>query len=182
MPSVSKTWGTVERERRLSYPCDNLVADPDSALFRGVTVNASTAILFRWLCQMRVAPYSYDWIDHRGRQSPRELTPGLEDLAPGQEVMEIFTLESFERDRHLTIRLKPRSGALKTFGDIAVSYLVVPVTEDSCRLLVKLTAKHPPGIWGRAIGSLLPWGDLIMMRRQLLNLKQLAERSHADAV
>jgi len=182
MPSVSETWGTMERERRLSYPCDNLVADPDSALFRGITVNASKTVLFRWLCQMRVAPYSYDWIDNGGRQSSRKLISGLEDLAVGQPVMEIFKLESFEKDRHLTIRVKPKSGALKTFGDIAVSYIVVPTTANSCRLLVKLIAKYPLGIRGAFMRTLLPWGDLIMMRRQLLNLKQLAERSHADSV
>ncbi len=181
MPNVSETWGTVARERQLSYPCDELIPAPESALFRGVTVNASTATVFRWLCQMRVAPYSYDWIDHRGRQSPRELTPGLDGLAIGQEVMEIFNLEGFEKDRHLTLRVKRKSGASKMFGDIAVSYVVVPITANSCRLLVKLTAKYQRGIWGRLMRSLLPWGDLIMMRRQLLNLKQLSEKLHANS-
>jgi hypothetical protein len=179
MPSISEIWGTVPQERRLTFPCDDLISQPDAALFRGVTINSLPTIVFRWLCQMRAAPYSYDWIDNGGRRSPQELSPGLENLAVGQCVMSIFNLMSFERDRHFTIRLKPHSSASKIFDDVAVTYLIVPVTSSSCRLLVKLVARYPSGIKGRLMRALLPWGDLIMMRRQLLNFKQLAERTQA---
>ncbi|MGH9929077.1 MAG: hypothetical protein ACREA9_07595 [Pyrinomonadaceae bacterium] len=181
MSSVSETWGTEPEERQLAFPCDDIISQPDDALYRGVTVNASAETVFRWLCQMRIAPYSYDWIDNGGRQSPRELTPGLDDLAIGQDVMRIFKLTGFENDRHLTLRVRAKSGAAQTFGDIAVSYFIVPAVDDrlinSCRLLVKLIAKYPSGLYGRMMRALLPWGDLIMMRRQLLNLKRLAENT-----
>jgi hypothetical protein len=42
-------------------------------------------------------------------------------------------------------------------------------------LLVKLLVKHPRGLYGTLMRIVLPWGDLVMMRRQLLNLKRLAE-------
>lgn len=176
MPSVSQTWGTEPDERRLAFPCDRLVSEPDATLYRGVTIGAPREIIFRWLCQMRVAPYSYDFIDNCGRLSPRELTSGLDQLAIGQDVMSIFDLVDFERHRHLTIRVKHGSSASRTFGDIAGSYIIVPRAKD-CRLLVKLIAKYPPGVKGRLMEAVLPWGDLIMMRRQLLNFKQLAEQS-----
>jgi hypothetical protein len=102
--SVAYTWGTEDAERRLPFPCDRYVERAEAAYFRGITVRARPATLFRWLCQMRVAPYSYDWIDNGGRRSPRALTPGLEDLAVGQSVMRIFTLVDFAKDRHLTLR------------------------------------------------------------------------------
>jgi hypothetical protein len=178
MPSISKTWGTEFEERRLSFPCDDLFSRPDAVLYRGITINASPEIVFRWLCQLRAAPYSYDWIDNAGRQSPPKLSPGLENLSMGQDVMRIFNLTEFEKDRHLTIRLKPASAASKTFGDVGVSYVIVPLdrrSKTSCRLLVKLVAKYPRGFYGRMLRALLPWGDLIMMRCQLLNLKRLAE-------
>lgn len=176
MSSISETWGTTPQERELVYPCDFLIARPEAALYRGVTIDAPAEIVFRWLCQMRAAPYSYDWIDNFGRRSPRELTPGLEKLAIGQDVMGIFDLIDFEPDRQLTIRVKPNSSASKNFGDVAGTYLIVPGATNSCRLLVKLIANYPRGPKGRLMAKLLPWGDLIMMRRQLLNLKQLAER------
>lgn len=176
MPSISHTWGTTEQERQQTFPCDQLISDPDDALFRGVTINASKETVFRWLCQLRAAPYSYDLIDNAGRRSPPHLIEGLDKLAVGQNVMTIFELASFDRNRHLTIRMKSGSSASQTFGDIACSYLIVPVSPDSCRLLVKLIGKYPRGIKGKMMRTFLPWGDLFMMRRQLLNLKALAER------
>jgi hypothetical protein len=178
MASISQTWGTEAQERELIYPCDRFIPQPEAALYRGVTINAPAAIVFRWLCQMRVAPYSYDWIDNFGRQSPRELTPGVENLAVGQDVMTIFDLVDFEIGRHVTIRFKPRSIARKVFGDAAVTYLIVPSGNKTCRLLVKLVGRYPRGLRGMFMRALLPWGDLIMMRRQLLNLKYLAEKEN----
>ena len=165
-------------ERRLSFPCDALIPEADAQLFRGVTIEAAPEVVFRWLCQLRAAPYSYDWIDNGGRQSPQELIPGLEQLEVGQDVMSIFTLTSFAPKKHLTIENKPRGGGRTLFGDIAVSYLIVPRPDvkDSCRLLVKLVVRYSPGLKGRLMGNLLPFGDLVMMRRQLLNLKRLAEQ------
>ena len=177
MSSISETWGTQPEERRLSYPCDNVITQPDAALYRGVTINAPAETVFRWLCQMRIAPYSYDWIDNAGRRSPRELTPGLDQLVVGQDVMTIFELVAFERNRHLTLRMKRASRAARTFGDIAVSYVIEKGSPNSCRLLVKLIANYPRNAKGSVMKTLLPWGDLIMMRRQLLNLKQLAEQT-----
>jgi hypothetical protein len=179
MSSISETWGTEPQERNLAFPCDGVISQPDAALFRGITIDASPNTVFRWLCQMRAAPYSYDWIDNGGRQSPRKLTPGLDNLAMGQDMMRIFILIGFEPNVHLTLRLKTKSAASRTFGDIAVSYVIVPGDghrSTNCRLLVKLIGKYPEGLKGRMMRAILPWGDLIMMRRQLLNFKQLAEQ------
>ncbi len=183
MESVIKTWGTQPHERELAYPCDDLISQPDEALYRGVTINAAPARAFRWLCQMRVAPYSYDWIDNGGRKSPPKLTPGLEDLVVAQDVMRIFKLAGFEKDRHLTLRLKAKSPAAKTFGDLGVSYVILPLgnSPNRCRLLVKLVVKYPLGLYGRMMRVLLPTGDLVMMRRQLLNMKYLAEETEREA-
>jgi hypothetical protein len=176
MPAISHTWGTTLEERQLVFPCDPLIVNPDDILFRGISVNATPAILFRWLCQLRVAPYSYDLIDNGGQQSPPQLIPGLDHLELGQSIMTIFDLVDFAQNEHLTIRIR-ESKAMKVFGDIAVSYLVVSKEGKSSRLLVKMLVKYPKSLRGAAAKRVLPWGDLIMMRRQLLNLKSLAESS-----
>jgi hypothetical protein len=175
--SAAYTWGTTEAERRLPFPCDRYVAQAEAALFRGITVRAAPAVVFRWLCQMRVAPYSYDWIDNGGRRSPPSLTPGLDQLAVGQPMMRIFSLVEFARDRHVTLRIKHGTRAGSLFGDLAMSYLIVPEDASRCRLLVKIAMRCPPGLTGTLMRWGLPWGDFVMMRRQLLNFKTLAERS-----
>jgi hypothetical protein len=180
--SLAWTWGTGAAERALSYPCDRHLEQIDDSLYRGITIVASPQVIFQWLCQMRVAPYSYDWIDNGGRPSPRALTPGLDDLALGQPVMRIFRLVDFERPRHLTLRLAPGSRASRIFGDLAVTYLIVPQPPDRCRLLVKIAIRRPHGPIGMLMRWVLPWGDLVMMRRQLLTFKALAERASSRLV
>jgi hypothetical protein len=63
-----------------------------------------------------------------------------------------------------------------SFGDIVVTYAVLPLSANRCRLLVRLLVRRS-GVWPIALARrvLLPWGDLVMMRRQLLNLRALAE-------
>jgi len=167
-------WGSTPEERARSFPCDAVLPDHEreDAMFRAVTVHAPAAVVFRWLCQLRVAPYSYDWLDNGGRRSPRALTPGSERLEPGQRVMGLFELASFERDRHLTLRLRKPG----IFLPLAVSYLVAPVDPAECRLIAKLVVRSRPGLWDRLGRHVFPWLDLVMMRKQLLTLKQLAER------
>lgn len=170
----ARTWGSTETERRLAFPCDAHLEDADEALYRAVSVDASPSVVFRWLCQLRAAPYSYDLLDNLGRRSPQELTPGLEKLSVGQPVMTIFDLVAFEQDRHLTLLL---ARARRLFGDVAITYLVVPQAAGRVRLVVKLRVRYPRTRVGASlVRRALPWGDLFMMRRQLLNLKRLAER------
>jgi hypothetical protein len=167
-------WGSSAAERAATYPCDALIECPDGVLFRAVDVEAPTAVVFRWLCQLRVAPYSYDWIDNLGRQSPRELIDGLDDLEIGDRVATIFELVAFEPDRSFTI-----DSTTRLFGRVAGSYVVTPTGVDRSRLVVKLMFASAPGLYGWVASRLLPAGDLVMMRKQLLTLKHLAERDRA---
>jgi hypothetical protein len=171
--SIAHTWGTSPEERALVYACDRYVDGLIDAWYRGVTVDAPAPVVFRWLCQLRAAPYSYDWIDNLGRRSPPQLTPGLEALAVGQRVMSIFVLAEFEQNRQITVQSK----GSKLFGSFAATYMLVQQPGGSVRLLVKIGSPPARGMRARITHAVMVWGDLVMMRRQLLNLKRLAERS-----
>jgi hypothetical protein len=176
--SLATTWGTRPEERGGVWPCDRLAPPEAASLWRGVSVRAPAPVVYRWLCQLRAAPYSYDWIDNRGRRSPRQLTPGLEQLAVGQRVM-IFELASFAWGDHLTLATPAGGRGERLFGRVWCTYRVVPEGEGACRLLVKLRVAPSPGVRGWLLARLLPTGDLVMMRKQLLTLARLAERGGA---
>ena len=168
-------WGATGAEIAGAWPCDGLLAMPHLSLYRAVGVDAPPAVVYRWACQLKVAPYSYDWLDNLGRRSPRELTPGVEELAVGQRMM-VFKITAFERDRHITGVGLP--SAARIFGPMAVSYTVRAAGERSSRLAVRLDTGGTAHC-DRLRRRLLAWGDLAMMRKQLLTIKELAER-HAS--
>lgn len=175
-PAFATAWGAVPAELTARTPADALLPEPDEHWVRAVDVAAPPDLVWRWLCQMRAAPYSYDLVDNLGRRSPQALTPGLDELASGQRVMTIFTLESFARGEHLTILVRPRLWLLPA---MAVSYVVTAAGEERSRLAMHVLVRLPPPARnpaGRAGLALLCAGDLVMARRQLLNLKGLAER------
>src|SRR3954469_1391080 len=148
-----------------------MLPDAQLVVHRAVDVAAPPELVFRWLCQLRAGPYSYDLVDNLGRRSPRRLTPGLDRLVVGQPAMRIFRLASFERPEHLTLHSR------SSLGRVAVTYAVLPREDDGCHLLLRIRWTPPPlplptGLTTRAMAV----GDLVMARRQLLNLKRLAER------
>jgi hypothetical protein len=178
--SIATNWGATPEECAAPYPCDALVPPTHLRAWRAIDVAAPPELLFRWLCQLRVAPYSYDWIDNFGRRSPRELTPGLDKLAEGQTVMRIFNVVSFEApspDAAWAITIAGNRRARRffgIFGPLAVTYRVVPAATGS-RLVAKVCAA-PRGPLAPVVRLLLPWGDLVMMRKQFRTLRALAER------
>jgi len=178
---IARDWGTTAAERALAFPGDRPEDVGADRLWRAVDVEAPHTIVFRWLCQLRVAPYSYDWIDNRGRRSPRTLDPSLERLESGQPFMQIFRLEEFEPGVQVTLATPPGSSGARLFGVVRVSYWARARDARRTRLLVKLRVTPAPGLRGRAMRAFLPWGDLVMMRRQLLNLKALAEATAGAA-
>jgi hypothetical protein len=171
-PVIPMNWGATREEMAAHYPVDDVLPDAACDLFRAVGTTAAPESLFRWLCQLRVAPYSYDLIDNRGRRSPRTLTPGLDVLHRGDRMARIFELVSFVPGEHVTMCLDDRLGHLM-FGPVAITYAIGPG-----RLVAKLkVGRRGDGPLQAARRHALAWGDLVMMRRQLLTLRDLAERT-----
>ncbi|MFF3015282.1 hypothetical protein [Streptomyces sp. NPDC057939] len=170
MDVSGRVWGATSAEREAVYPCDRLLAAGSEGWTRAVDVAAPPAVLFRWLRQLTIAPYSYDRLDFGGRRSPRHLVP-LPELAVGQTLL-VFTVTDFRTGEHIT-GLLPEAPAAR-HGRMAVSYTVRPRGEGS-RLVVKVVAEAGGTLRRRLRRRLLAWGDLVMMRKQLLTLKELAE-------
>jgi hypothetical protein len=166
---IADRWGVSRDEVRRRYPCDDLVPAPVAEMWRGVTVHAAPDAVWPWIRQIRLAPYSYDLIDNLGRRSPQELrhipepVPGERfTTAGGRRLGQVLAVDP---GHHLTARIM---GAV-------MSYVLVPTDapgDDGTRLLLKIVLARR-----RWLGPFVSAGDLVMARRQLLNLKHLAERS-----
>ena len=89
---------------------------------------------------------------------------------PEPEVGERFTTAG-GRELGRIVSVEPGKQLTGTIMGAFMSYVLVPREHDVTRLLLKVVMRTTR--WA-AVG--LSVGDLIMARRQLLNLKQLAER------
>lgn len=162
---IGDRWGVTAAEIKRRFPCDELIPAPGFEAWRGVTVDAPCEDVWPWVVQIRLAPYSYDCIDNLGHRSPQQLR-GLRDPVVGERFTSAFggrpagRVLATSAGEHLTGQI---------MGTV-MSYVLVPDGART-RLLLKLLARerHP-------LSPLLSLGDLIMARRQLLNLARLAEQ------
>ncbi|MGW1740549.1 polyketide cyclase [Nocardia sp. NPDC001965] len=164
---IGDRWGVSDHETVRSYPCDHFVTEPELEVWRGVTVRAPAGAVWPWITQVRLAPYSYDWIDNLGRRSPRELM----DI-PEPRVGENFTTACGRRLGRI-VSIDPGREMTGVIVGAFMSYVLVAEGRDSTRLLFKLVMHT-----NRPVALGLSVGDLVMARRQLLNLKRLAEGHH----
>jgi hypothetical protein len=157
-------WGVTDEEVARRYPCDALVRSPSVQVWRGITVQAPPAQVWPWVCQIRLAPYSYDWLDNLGRRSPRELR-GL----PEPRVGDPFTCVGGRRPVGRVLAVSREDHLTAAIMGAVMSYVLVPAG-GSTRLLLKIVVEGNHW-WSRPLAV----GDWPMARRQLKNLKALAE-------
>lgn len=146
------------------YPCDDFLTAPTLQAWRGIHVQAPAEVVWPWVAQVRLAPYSYDWIDNLGHRSPRQLA-GL----PEPQIGDRFTAVA-GRELGRIVSVDPGKQLTGTILGAFMSYVLVPQPPDATRLLLKIVMRTTR--WAAAGLSV---GDLILARRQLLNFKQLAE-------
>jgi hypothetical protein len=162
---IADRWGITDAEHSRHYPCDDFVRNPALQAWRGVTVRATADRVWPWVAQIRLAPYSFDWIDNLGRPSPRELI-GLPEPTAGQP----FTRAFGGRPAGRILSVEPGVQLTGTIMGGVMSYVLVPASPGTTRLLLKLVTAR-----GRIVAPLLCVGDLVMARKQLRTLGRLAE-------
>jgi hypothetical protein len=163
---IGDRWGVTDDETSRAYPCDRWVSAPQLQAWRAVTIEAAVDDVWPWVAQIRLAPYSYDWIDNLGRRSPQSLL-GLDDPSVGEP----FTTAGGVRVGRV-LSVDPGHELTGRIAGTVISYILEPQTKTRTRLLMKLVGRNGP-----FVAPLLSVGDLVMARRQLLNIKGLGERS-----
>ena len=161
---IADRWGVSDAEVGSGFACDDLVPSPVLAAWRGVTVQAAPESLWPWVCQIRVAPYSYDLVDNLGRRSPRRLL-GLDPPRVGEP----FTATAGRPQGEVLVVDPGRQLTGRILGAV-MSYRLDDGGDGTTRLLLKIVMGR-----GRLLAPLVSAGDLVMARRQLLTFKELAE-------
>lgn len=161
------------------YPIDKYVRKESFLLYRAISIDAPAETVFAWVTQLRFAPYSYDWIDNFGRQSPQHLIVDAPPLKTGDPIMRWFRLTEFKDNESLTF-VFPEDAPfyLRIFFNpfpFYATYQLFRVSNNRTRLVVKFVINSHPTLLNRILIKVADVLDYIMMRRQLLNFKRLAE-------
>lgn len=181
-------WGATAVEVASAMPGDDLIDDAPMSATRSVDLDAPPEAVFGWLTQMgfgRAGWYSYDLIDNLGRRSARRIRPEWQVNAAGETVPGgpvDFTaavvdpphafviallgqrLAGHRIDFTLAYRLDPRPGTQVQGTHHQGSH------HPGTRLVSRARARVD-GPLGRVVTPLLCLGDGVMVRRQLLGLR-----------
>ncbi len=175
-------WGATDEEVARALPGDDVVKHATFNATRGVTIQARPEQIWPWLVQIginRAGWYSYDWIDNLGRPSAQRIIPELQHVAVGDLIPispdNTFGLrvKDFERNRWMLW--------WDTKGDTTWYWGLSPLDAQATRLITRIRMHYhwlSPTI---LIFLLEDVGDIVMMRKCLLGIKQRAERASSQA-
>jgi len=173
----TERWGATPEERSKRMPGDEyFTADPPAfiAMSRAITIEAPPEAVWPWLAQMGRGAgwYSVDRLDNGGKLSARHI---LSWVPPPQEgdATAIGFLRRVMPGRELTWWV-PGVRFLGTTARLAVDIRLSPQNSGS-RLLIRMSADATGGMPRTAL-AVFRFIDSVMARRQLLGIKDRAER------
>jgi hypothetical protein len=150
---------------------------------RHIEINAGTHHVFTWLAQLRVAPYSYDYLDNHGRRSPYFVVKNLPPLKINTHCLLAFQVFAFEENSFLVCRFcEPINSPLEQFiKGLYIEYRIEEGVNHS-QLWCKVLGFVNRGTVSRTAFAMICAINRIMMLRQLKVIKKLSERLAAGSI
>ena len=146
-------------------------------LLRYIEVGANASDIFVWLKQLRIAPYSYDFIDNIGRKSPDYIIENLPPLKVNTHYLLAFHIFGFEENSFIACRFcEPINPPLHLY--MKGLFLEYRIAEEGTRtkLWCKIKGYFNTDISSKGFYFIFSVMNKIMMTRQLKNIKKLSER------
>ncbi len=168
------TWGATNAEVSRALPSDDLVPTPTFNATRAITIAAPPEAVWPWIVQMgltRAGWYSYDLLDNLGRPSARRIIPEFQDLQPGDIVP--MSPNGKQGMRVLSVDA-PTSMVWGEPGATTWAWQLDETTSGTTRLVTRVRARYRWFSPSVAFSVLVEFGDIWMMRKMLLNLRERA--------
>lgn len=162
-----------------SFFIDSLPDIPNTdrrELLRSIEINATAPDIFVWLKQLRVSPYSYDFIDNRFRKSPDFIIENLPPLKVNTHFLLAFHIIGFEENSNIVCRYcEPINPPVsKYMKDLYFEYRI---TEQGTKAILwcKIKGYFNADLPSKGFFHIFSVADKIMMLRQLRNIRKLSE-------
>jgi len=155
-----------------------VISDADCReLFRCVEINAGASDIFVWLKQLRIAPYSYDFLDNRFRRSPDYIIGNLPPLKVSTHYLLAFHIFGFEENSFIACRFcEPINPPVNLYmKDLFFEYRIAEQGTKTI-LWCKIKGYLNTDISSKGFFFIFSVVNKIMMARQLKNIKKLSER------
>ncbi|HET7456813.1 MAG TPA: hypothetical protein VFJ74_04095 [Gemmatimonadaceae bacterium] len=172
-------------ERECPLPGDEILPDVEGSLTHAVTIARPRAAVWPWLVQMgawRAGWYSYDFIDNERHHSEERIVPELQEIDVGTVMpwlpgaTEGFSVMRVERPRCIVLGAVPPEGGPPP---MTWAFVLEEPRPGTTRLIARARAragyKPPFGLPRWTLKTVVPWGHLIMQRKQLLGIARRAE-------
>lgn len=169
-------WGATDDELARAMPGDEDVPTPSFNATRGVTVHAPPEAIYPWIVQIgmnRAGWYSYDLLDNLARPSARQLLPEHQQIYIGQLIpmspdgkYGVYVKEFRENEWILWNDQE---------GDTTWFWGLYPEGKNHTRLVTRVRTKYLWNSPAALFNLLVEFGDLPMMRKCLLGIKERAE-------
>jgi len=178
---IFENWGATSNEISQQMPGDELITSPAFSATRAITIEAPSTEVFPWIAQMglgRAGWYSYDFIDNFGRKSATSVHPewavsSVGDVVPGGPIS--FVVTHIDSPNHLVMSLRGHRPSSRFKFTLAYS-----LSDDGqhTRLVSRVRSELRLPLGAPLLKSTLGPGDGVMLRRQLLGLKDRSESEH----
>ena len=152
-------------------------------LLRCIEINAKASDIFVWLKQLRIAPYSYDFIDNRCRKSPDYIVENLPPLKTNTHYLLAFHILEFEENSFVVCRFcEPINPPVNLYmKDLFFEYRIGEQGTKT-KLWCKIKGHFNNDIFSKGFFFIFSVVNKIMMARQLKNIKKLSELSASGKV
>ena len=175
-----RNWGSTEEEIERRMPGDEIVPTPTFIATRAVTIRGRPEQIWPWIVQMgyrRAGFYSYDRLDNDGTPSADRILPEYQDLEVGDEVplsnVADAEVRALEPHRSLLLLVGHHTEAP---GAFTWAWGLYPLDREHTRLVTRLRWRVDSSV---SI-LLMEAGEIWMMRKCLLGIKQRVEASASD--